>query len=58
MKTRPHVASGNSAQARGKIADYRRDTITGLRIEKQAAAIKHLKKRYTSKQVDDAPCEV
>jgi hypothetical protein len=27
----------------------------GLQIEKQAAAIKHLKKKIT---VDDAPCEV
>jgi hypothetical protein len=35
----------NNAEARGNITDCRRNTTTGLGIEKQVAAIKHLKKR-------------
>jgi hypothetical protein len=43
VKTTPHAARGNNAQARGKITDCILNTTTGLRIEKQAAAIKYLK---------------
>jgi hypothetical protein len=42
---KPHVARGNNAQVRDKITYCRGNTTTGLRIEKQAAAIKHPKKR-------------
>jgi hypothetical protein len=45
VKTKPDAAGGNNAEARGKITDCRRNTTTGLRIEKQAAGIKHPEKR-------------
>jgi hypothetical protein len=39
VKTRLRAARRNTAQARGKITDCRRNITTGIRIEKEAAVI-------------------
>jgi hypothetical protein len=47
VKTTAHATRGNNTRARGTIRDCRCNTTTGLQIEKQAATMKHLKKKDT-----------
>jgi hypothetical protein len=56
VKTTPHTAGGNNKQgANYRLQMKQNNGLTNIKI---SCYNKHLEIRYSSKQVDDAPCEV